>query len=101
MCQLYELFLGVALVLFDLEQSLSSSLDDDLLEGKLCAKPMCSRLLSHLVVNICNVHDKVKLEAKVMRQDAPNDICRHIVARVSQMALVVHSRAAGVPGHLA
>lgn len=54
----------------------------------------------HLVVNVCNVHDKVKLEAKVMDQDAPNNICRHIVARVSQMALVVHSRTAGVPGHL-
>lgn len=70
--------------------------------GKLCAEPRCLKYTSsHLVVNVCNVHDKVELEAKVMRQNAPNDIGRHIVARMSQMALVVHSRTAGVPGHLA
>lgn len=62
-----------------------------------------STLLSstYLVIDICDVHDKVQLEAKVVHENAPDDIGRDIVARMAQVALVVHGRTAGVPGDLA
>jgi hypothetical protein len=56
--------------------------------------------ITNLVVNICNVHDKVDVQLKVMHQDAPNDIGRHIVPRMAKMAEVVYSRSADIPGHL-
>ena len=51
---------------------------------------------SYLVVNICNVHDKVDLEAEIVQEDTSNDVGRDVVARMAKMALVVHSRTAGI-----
>lgn len=56
---------------------------------------------TYLVINVCNVHDKLDVKAKVVLEDAPNDVGRYVVARMSQMALVVDGRSADIPRHLA
>lgn len=48
-----------------------------------------------------STHHKVDIEAKVVDQDAADDVGRDIVAGVAEMAEVVGGRAAGVPRDLA
>ncbi|KAI6751862.1 hypothetical protein HG531_006558 [Fusarium graminearum] len=95
-----EFVLGVVLVLLKFEQPLSSGLDDNLPRFRQVALcPACS--LSYLVVNIGNVHDKLDLEAKVVHQDTTDNVCRDIVASMTQVTLVVYGRTAGIPRDLA
>lgn len=58
-------------------------------------------ILSYLVVNVGNVHDKVDVEAKVVHQNTTNNVCRDIVASMTQVTLVIYSRTASVPRDLA
>lgn len=46
------------------------------------------------------IHDKLNVKAEVMKQYAPNDIGRDIVARMAQMAVVIDSRATSIPRDL-
>ncbi len=43
------------------------------------------------------VHNKLNIEAEVMKQYAPDDISRDIVARMAQMTVVINSRTTGIP----
>lgn len=45
----------------------------------------------------CKVHDKHDIETVVMKQYAPDDVSRDVIARMAQVAVVIHRRTTGVP----
>lgn len=55
---------------------------------------------THLVVYISNVHNEVDLKPKVVAQNAPNDIRRDIVPRMSQVRVVISRGTADIPTDL-
>ena len=74
---------GLFLLLLEVQQPLPTGLDND------------------LVVDVREVHYKLYIEAKVVSQDAPDDVGRNIIASMTQMGLIVDGRAASIPGDLA
>ncbi|OSX69113.1 hypothetical protein BU14_1844s0001 [Porphyra umbilicalis] len=73
-------------------------------EGRLVAAgevrkrlPRLSRPLDNLVVNVRHVHLQRHLVAKVVGEEAAEDVERHVVARMPNVRHVVHGRAARVP----
>jgi hypothetical protein len=55
---------------------------------------------THLVVYISDVHNEVDLKPKVVAQNAPNDIRRDIVPRMSQVRVVISRGTADIPTDL-
>lgn len=54
----------------------------------------------YLVVDVRNIHNKVDIELEVVAHNSADDISANIVAGVSQMRIVVNSRATRVPQNL-
>ena len=51
-----------------------------------------------LVVNIRSVHHEANLEAEVISENAPDDVCGDIIASMAQMSVIINRRTAGIPG---
>lgn len=56
--------------------------------------------LPYLVIDVCNVHNKVDIKLEVVAHDAPNDIGADIVSGMAQMRIVVDCWSAHVPRDL-
>ena len=60
-----------------------------------------SRSHAYLVVDICNVHDKLDPESEVVPHDPSNNVRLGIIPRMPQMRMIIYRWTTDIPGDLA
>lgn len=54
---------------------------------------------TYLVVHIRNVHHEIYVEFEIVLHYAAQNIRAHVIARMSQVRVIVYGRSASIPGN--